>query len=298
MQFKDYYQILGVPPGADADVIKTAYRKLARKFHPDVSKEKNAEERFKDINEAYEVLRDAAKRKAYDGLRARGYRPGEEFRPPPNFGEEFDVDFGEIFGNRGGAGGAGFSDFFESLFGRARAGGGPAPGGRPRSHDVHAKLEVDLDLAYRGGSQRIALDGRTLDVKIPVGVQPAQQIRLRGQGPNGADVMLEIVFRPHRLYAVEGRNLTLKLPVTPWEAALGATVEVPTLGGSVDLKIPPGTVNGRRLRLKGRGLPGPEPGDQYVVIDVQAPVPNTDEQREAYEKLREAFPDFTPRKDL
>lgn len=297
MQFKDYYQILGVPAGADADVIKTAYRKLARKFHPDVSKEKNAEERFKDINEAYEVLRDAKKRKAYDGLRARGYRPGEEFRPPPNFEQDFNFDFGEIFGNRGAGGGAaggGFSDFFESLFGGARQ-RGAGPGARARPQDLHARLEIDLETAYAGGMTRVGLDDKTLDVKIPSGVQPGQQIRLRGQGPGGADVLLEIAFKPHRTYSVDGRDLTVKLPLAPWEAALGATVKVPTLAGSVEMRIPAGAKSGKKLRLKGRGLPGAEPGDQYVQIEVQAPSAESEAQREAYEKLKSAFPDFAPR---
>jgi curved DNA-binding protein len=297
MQFKDYYQILGVPPGADADVIKTAYRKLARKFHPDVSKEKNAEERFKDINEAYEVLRDNQKRKAYDNLRARGYRPGEEFRPPPNFEQDFNVDFGEIFGNRGGGGDAGgFSDFFESLFGRARAGGaGRGPGPQPRAQDLRAHIDIDLETAFSGGTTRIALDGKTLDVKIPPGVQPGQQIRLRGQGPHGENILLEIGFKPHATYAIDGRDLIVKLPVAPWEAALGATVEVPTLAGSVELRIPAGSKSGKKLRLKGRGLPGAEAGDQYVIVEIQAPAPETDAQREAYAALQAAFPDFAPR---
>ena len=300
MQFKDYYQILGVPPGADADVIKTAYRKLARKFHPDVSKEKNAEDRFKDINEAYEVLRDAKKRKAYDNLRAQGYRPGEEFRPPPNFEQDFNFDFGEIFGNRGaghGSGDAGgFSDFFESLFGRARAGGaGRGPGPQPRVHDLNARIDIDLETAFSGGTTRISLDGKMLDVKIPAGVQPGQRIRLKDQGPHGENVLLEIGYKPHPRYTVDGRDLTVKLPLAPWEAALGATVEVPTLAGSVELRIPAGSKGGKKLRLKGRGMPGAEAGDQYVVLDVQAPAVESDAQREAYEALKAAFPDFAPR---
>jgi len=291
MRFKDYYDILGVPPGADADVIKTAYRKLARKFHPDVSKEKHAEDKFKDVNEAYEVLKDADKRRAYDDLRARGYRPGQEFQPPPNFGQEYGVDLDEIL--RGsGAGGGGFGDFFESLFGNARAGGArphARPRGGARAATQTARVEIDLETAFTGGTQRLGLGARTLDVKIPAGILPGQQIRLRGQADGGGDLMLEIALRPHARFVLEGKDLTVKLPLAPWDAALGSTVEVPTLAGSVQLRVPPGTGSGKRLRLRGRGMPGMPPGDQYVALEVQAPAPASDEQREAYERLATAF---------
>ncbi|HQY37527.1 MAG TPA: DnaJ domain-containing protein, partial [Pseudomonadota bacterium] len=240
MQFKDYYEILGVPAGADADVIKSAYRRLARKYHPDVSKEKDAENRFKAVNEAYEVLRDAKKRAAYDQLRAGGYRPGEEFRPPPDWGQDFDFD--------GGGDASGFSDFFDSLFGRAR--GGAAPGPR-RARTVQARIEVDLETAHAGGTARIQVGGRTLDVKIPAGVQAGQQIRLANQAPGGGDLMLEVQFRAHPQFSVQGRDVTVQVPLMPWQAALGATLNVPTLGGPVELKVPPGTAGGRKLRLKG-----------------------------------------------
>ena len=295
MKFKDYYETLGVPPGADADVIKSAYRKLARKYHPDVSKEKDAEERFKAVNEAYEVLKDAKKREAYDELRAGGYRPGEEFRgPPPGFRRDHgDFDFE-------GGDSEGFSDFFESLFGRFRGGAGPGPGphGPRRPQATRARLQVELERVHEGGRERIQVDGKTLEVNIPRGIEEGKAIRLAGQGPGGGDLLLEIAYRPHRLYSVEGRNLTLKLPIAPWEAALGATVPVPTLGGSVELKIPAGSTTGRKLRLKGRGLPGDPPGDQFVVFEVQAPRADADAQRDAYESLRRAFPDFDPRRSM
>jgi curved DNA-binding protein len=297
MEFKDYYEALGVEPGAGEAEIKAAYRRLARKYHPDVSKEKGAEERFKSVNEAYEVLRDKDKRAQYDQLKARGYRPGEDFRPPPDFG-----DFGaggSPFGGGGfrfeqGMGGDGFSDFFESLFGggrnRGRNGGAPQPPG-----DTRAKLAIPLEVAYSGGMQKIGVDGRTLEVKIPTGIRPGQVIRLAGQGAAGpggkrADLLLEIDYKPHADFEVDGRNILFTLPLAPWDAALGTRVSVPTLGGQVDLRVPPDSDTGRKLRLRGRGLPGkPEPGDQIVEIEVYAPRADNESQREAYSKMAEAF---------
>lgn len=292
MQFKDYYEVLGVKPDAKDAEIKSAYRRLARKYHPDVSKESGAEEKFKSVNEAYEALKDPQRRKAYDQLRAGGYRAGDEFRgPPPNWQRETDFEFGE-------GGGADFSDFFESLFGRMGA------RGPMRGRDLHAQIAIDLETAYRGGSERISLrDGggeRTLDVRIPAGIQPGQQIRLAGQGYPGAnggpagDLLLEIGIRESNRFALEGRNVHLRLPVTPWEAALGATVPVPTLGGDVELRIPAGSDTGRKLRLRGRGWPGATPGDQIVTLEVHAPKVETDEQRKLYEEMSEAF-SFDPR---
>jgi curved DNA-binding protein len=291
MQFKDYYEVLGVPPGADADVIKSSYRRLARKFHPDVSKEKDAEERFKAVNEAYEVLKDAKKRAAYDQLRARGYRPGEEFRPPPNFDHDFD------FGAGGAAGGdaGGFSDFFETLFGRTRGGGAAGPGVR-RPRDSRARLEVDLERAYAGGAERVSVNGKTLDVRIPAGVQPGQNIRLAGQGAGGGDLLLEITYRAHPRFRVEGRDVSVIVPISPWEAALGGMIPVPTLGGEVELKVPAGTASGKRLRLKGRGMPGAVPGDQYVELVIQTPEASDDRAIAFYEDMAKRFKGFDPRR--
>ena len=287
MQFKDYYDILGVPPSASADVIKSAYRKLARKYHPDVSKEKDAEDRFKEVNEAYDVLKDAEKRQHYDALRARGYRPGEEFRPPPDFGD-VDVDFG-------GEGGLG--DLFEALFGRGRGGfnGRAAPRGPTRPRPMTAKLAIDLERAFAGGPERVQVGERTIEVKIPAGIDPGRQIRLAKQAPGGGDLLLEIEYRPHPRFSVEGRDVSLRLPIAPWEAALGATVSVPTLAGAVELRIPAGSGGGRRMRLRGRGLPGQPPGDQYVVLEVVVPPAEDAERRALYERLRDAYPDFDPR---
>jgi curved DNA-binding protein len=304
MEFKDYYSVLGIEPGAGEGEIKTAYRRLARKFHPDVSKEAGAEEKFKSVNEAYEVLRDKEKRAAYDQLRTRGYRPGEEFRPPPDFGEQFrrghggngfEFEFGE-------GGGGGFSDFFESLFG-GRGGGfrgaqqqGPAPAGG----DIRAKLSVPLEVVFSGGAQRISVEGRELEVKIPQGIRPGQVIRLSGQGRPGrgrnGDLLLEIEYRPHAQFEVDGLNVLHTLPLAPWEAALGATISVPTLGGAVELKIPPNSDTGRKLRLRGRGLPGkPAAGDQIVELEVRTPKAMTDEQKKLYREMEKAFA-FDPRR--
>ena len=290
MQFKDYYDILGVEAGAGEAEIKTAYRRLARKYHPDVSKEAGAEERFKAINEAYEVLRDKEKRAAYDQLKAQGYRPGEEFRPPPDFGQggfggfQFDPEFG----------GGGFSDFFEQLFG----GGREHPGARARPQppgDTRAKLAIPLELAYSGGRQRLGVDGRTLEVNIPAGIAPGKVIRLAGQGQRGGALLLEIDYLPNAQFEVDGRNVLHTLPVAPWQAALGATLAVPTLGGEVELRVPPGSDTGRKLRLRGRGLPGAPPGDQIVEIEVRAPKAETEAQKALYRQMEEAF-EFDPRR--
>ncbi|MET7141871.1 DnaJ domain-containing protein [Xanthomonas sp. PPL139] len=291
MEFKDYYATLGVEPSAGDAEIKTAYRRLARKYHPDVSKEPGAEEKFKAVNEAYEALRDPPKRAAYDQLRAQGYRPGEEFHAPPNYGGAQGFDFEEVFGN-GGAGG-GFSDFFESLFARqqrARQGGaGPGPGpGTPRG-DTRAKLAVPLEAVYAGDSVRITINGKQLDVRVPKGVRPGQVIRLSGQGNGGSNLLLEIEYAAHPQFEVDGRNILYTLQVTPWQAALGTTISVPTLGGAVELKIPPESDAGRKLRLRGRGLPGTPPGDQIVELEVLAPAPETEAQRKAYRGLAKAF---------
>ncbi|RYZ70087.1 MAG: J domain-containing protein, partial [Lysobacteraceae bacterium] len=259
-------------------------------YHPDVSKEAGAEDKFKSVNEAYEALRDPQKRKAYDQVRAQGYRPGEEFRPPPDFGRGGaggqGFDFEEVFGSDG-AGGGGFSDFFEGLFGR-RAQAGPARGPRPPG-DSRAKVSVPLQAVYQGSSVRLVLNGRQLDVRVPKGVRPGQVIRLAGQGEGGGNLLLEVEYAADPQFEVDGRNIIHVLPVAPWQAALGATVSVPTLGGAVDLKVPAESEAGRKLRLRGRGLPGTPPGDQIVELEITAPRPINERQRSIYRMLANAF---------
>lgn len=279
MEFKDYYKALGVEATASEAEIKTAYRRLARKYHPDVSKEAGAEERFKAVNEAYEVLKDKDKRSQYDQLRASGYRPGEDFRPPPGFGGGgFQFDFNEMGGN------AGFSDFFESLFGGARRSQPPPSGSRVR-------LAIPLERAYSGGKQKIRIGERTLEIGIPAGIRPGQTIRLAGQGERGGDLMIEISYHEHPEFELDGQNVLYTLSLMPWQAALGATVSVPTLGGKVGLKVPPESDSGKRLRLKGRGMPGKTgSGDQLVEIEITAPAPQTPEQAALYRRMAELFP--------
>lgn len=314
MEFKDYYKILGVSRDAAQDEIKRAYRKLARKYHPDVSKEADAEERFKEIGEAYEVLKDPQKRAAYDQVGSR-WREGQEFRPPPDWDAGFEFKGGGFTG----ADAFGFSDFFESLFGRGAAWGrGPSTRGGFQFHgeDHYAKILIDLEDSYRGGTQTISLKmpelqpsghvaskTHTLQVKIPPGIQEGQRIRLAGQGSPGVgsapsgDLYLEVHFKPHPLFRAEGRDIYLDLPVTPWEAALGAKMAVPTLGGKVELKIPSGAQTGQKLRLKGRGLPGRPPGDHYVVLRIVTPPADSEEAKALYEKMARTMP-MNPRRHL
>jgi curved DNA-binding protein len=290
MQFKDYYETLGVARGADADEIKRVYRKLARKYHPDVSKEKNAEARFKDVQEAYEVLRDPEKRAAYDQL-GHNYRPGQQFRPPPGWEQRFGHSGGPAGGQRF-ADMNGFSDFFSSLFGGAAGGPGHAP--EPAEAGT---IEVSLEEAYSGTKCRVTVHEnghpRSVDVQIPAGIADGQALRVGGGGQR-ASLLLRVKLRPHPLYAVQGKDVQIELPLAPWEAALGAKVAVPTLGGTVELTIPAGAQTGQKLRLRGRGLPGTPHGDQLVSIKLVTPAAQTAEAREAYERMKRDLK-FDPR---
>ncbi|MBT8518017.1 DnaJ domain-containing protein [Polynucleobacter paneuropaeus] len=323
MKFRDYYETLGVARGATEAEIKTAYRKLARKYHPDVNKEKDAEDRFKEIGEAYSVLKDTEKRAAYDQM-GSNWKQGQDFSPPPNWnaGFEFADDPNAGFGGYGGSYDGDQSEFFESLFGRGRnRQGGRSSNARQGMHfkgqDHHAKILIDLADAYNGAKRTISLhmptqdpeghvitQERKLDVNIPKGIKAGQNLRLSGQGGPGmgdggaGDLYLEIDFHPSPLYKVDGKDVYLDLPMAPWEAALGTSVNIPTPAGStLELTIPPNTKSGRKMRLKGKGIPSKEPGDFYVVPNIVLPEAQSAAQKAAYQELEKAF-DFKPRSHL
>jgi curved DNA-binding protein len=287
MQYRDYYEILGVTRGADADEIKRAYRKLARKFHPDVSKEKNAEDKFKEVQEAYEVLRDAEKRAAYDQL-GRDFRNGQQFRPPPDWSQRFGQSGGQRFSDLNG-----FSDFFSSLFGGSGSGGSA----QPEADAGH--LDVTVEEAFSGTKRRIAINEqgrqRQVDVQIPAGVSEGQSLRIPGIGGRSS-LIFKVRLRPHHLYEVAGKEVHIELPLAPWEAALGAKVAVPTLGGTVELTVPAGAQAGQKLRLRGRGIPGNPAGDQIVTLKLVAPAAQTPAAKEAYERMKREL-NFDPRAD-
>lgn len=322
MKFKDYYKIIGVAPEATADEIKTAYRKLARRLHPDVSKEPGAAQRFTEVGEANDALKDPARRAVYDQVRASGWRDGQEMDappPPPASSRTRDFDQGEQT-----------SDFFESLFrrqafggGGGRAGGGgERSGGREHVHergqDLTYPLVVSLEESFHGGERQLKLQtptmddhgdlvtsNRTINVKIPKGVVQGTKMRLKGQGQTGSgekgkngNLFLDIELAAHALYFVAGSDLSLTVPIAPWEAALGAQMAVPTLGGTVTATIPAGAQQGQKLRLKGRGLPSEPPGDQYLILNiVMPPTAASDKAKELYHSLA-AEADFNPRAAL
>ncbi len=314
MDYKDYYEILGLERTATQDEIKRAYRKLARKYHPDVNKDADAEAKFKEAGEAYEVLKDTEKRAAYDQLGAN-WQSGQNFRPPPGWDEGFEFSGSGFEQADPGA----FSDFFETLFGQARAQGA---GGRARQEfhaqgqDHHARIMIDLKDAYEGATRTISLRApevdetghvvvrdRSIRVKIPKGISEGQHIRLAGQGTPGVgqgragDLYLEVQFQPDPNYTVEGRDVYLNLPIAPWEAALGGKVKCPTPSGTVDLSVPKNARTGQKLRLRGRGLPGNPSGDLYAVLQIAVPPANTDEDKAFYEQMARDM-DFDPRAKL
>ena len=322
MEFKDYYTIMGVPRDATPDDIKRAYRKLSRKYHPDVSKEKNAEARFKELGEAYEVLKDPEKRTAYDQLGAN-WKEGQDFRPPPGWnagaeqagkGAQWDFNSGDASDH---------SDFFESLFRQGFAGAGSRSSARSSSsrpsfsapgEDRHAKIQIDVEDSYNGATRTISLrvpemsdQGHVIPREhqitftVPKGIRAGQHIRLAGQGAAGVgqggpgDLYLDVEFTPHSLYRVDKHDVYMDLPIAPWEAALGAEVEAPTPTGRVEVKVPAGSATGRKLRLKGRGLPGVTPGDFYFVLQILVPAADTESAKAFYESMSSQFKSFNPR---
>ena len=313
MDYKDYYKIVGVERDAKQDEIKRAYRKLARKYHPDVSKEKDAEAKFKELGEAYEVLKDPEKRSAYDQLGAN-WKEGQDFHPPPNWDAGFEFNSGYANSNDSAT-----SDFFESLFGRAAGANANYrhySNNNAQGQDHHAKILIDISDSYKGVVRDIVLKTpeideygklvnkqKTLNVKIPKGVKQGQKIRLAAQGSKGigggspGDLYLQIEFNAHPLFNVDGKDVYMKLPVTPWEAALGATVMLPTPNGKLELKIPPGSSGGKNLRLKGQGLPGQSPGDIFVVLEVAIPAAKSEAEKEIYRKMEQTFK-FNPRQAM
>lgn len=310
MEFKDYYDILGVESEASQEDIRRAYRKLARKYHPDVSDESDAEARFKDVSEAYEVLKDPEKREAFDQVRSQpqgGGAQGDGWQPPPGWERGFGFGGGGFTQSDP----SGFSDFFDTLFG-GRPGAGGGFDFAMRGADQRAAITIDLVTAHQGGQRTLtiqapAADGgasrsRKLNVRIPPGVTDGQHIRLRGQGEPGSggapsgDIILEVDIAPDPRFRLEGRDIHYTLPMAPWEAALGARIEVPTLDGAVELTVPEDSQSGQRLRLKGRGLGGKRRGDQYVVLRMVTAPADSDAARDAYQRMAETF-DFNPREE-
>jgi curved DNA-binding protein len=319
MEYKDYYQVMGVARSATQDDIKRAYRQLARKYHPDVNQASDAEARFKELGEAYEVLKDPEKRAAYDRLGSQ-WKQGHDFQPPPGWNSGFETSSDGSGGFEGQDMGE-QSDFFESLFRRgfarrqSEAAGGA--GFHAQGQDSHAKIEIRLEEAYHGGSRRVTLQmpqvdaqGRVvlrehpIEFNIPRGVRAGQRIRLAGQGGLGlgegprGDLYLEVAFLPHPHYRVDKHDVYLNLPVAPWEAALGAVIEAPTPSGSVELTVPANSAEGRKLRLKGRGIPGKTPGDFYFVLKIAVPPADSETEKAAYREMAKTFASFNPRREL
>ena len=296
MEYKDYYKILGVSRDVSKPDLKKAYKKLARKYHPDVSKETNAEEKFKEVGEAYEALKDPEKRAQYDRF-GSNYQNGQSFSPPPGWGQQRRQRPGASASN------GDFSSFFDSMFGDS----GGDDNFYAAGEDVSSKITVTLEEAFSGATKPIrrpsgSRQKGTLNVKIPAGITAGKKIRLSGQGKDGmggkpGDLYIEVAIAPHSHYKVEGKDIYLDLPIAPWEAALGAKITVPTLAGKISLKIPANAKSGQKMRLKGRGLPSKEAGDQFVVLQIMVPSADTDTAKKLYQQMAEEL-HFNPREIL
>ncbi|MCG6917983.1 MAG: DnaJ domain-containing protein [Deltaproteobacteria bacterium] len=318
VKFQDYYEILGVGRNASDAEIKRAYRKLARKYHPDVNKDKGAEEKFKQINEAHEVLKDPEKRKLYDQL-GSNWQAGQDFKPPPGW-ENVHFEFSTGPGAEAFDFGGGFSDFFETLFGGRMGGGGRASARQGswvmRGQDQEAEIEIDLESAYHGATRTLTLQGHEIDaqgqvrprvqniqVKIPAGVTDGTRIRLTGKGGEGmgggppGDLYLKVHIEPHPRFTTDGHNLQTEVALAPWEAALGTTVQVVTMDGTVNLKVPPGSQSGQKLRLRGKGFPkkGGQRGDLIVRLKIVVPKDLTAREKELFAEMAKVS-SFNPRK--
>jgi len=295
MEYKDYYKILGVSRDVSKEDLKKAYRKLARKYHPDVSKEANAEAKFKEVGEAYEALKDPEKRAQYDQF-GSNYQNGQSFTPPPGWGQQ-----------GGGAGAGNFSSFFDNMFGGGGMGGGGRDNFYAQGENVNTKITISLEDAFLGAKKTIRRPSSskqtgTLNVKIPAGITAGKKIRLSGQGEAGmgnnpGDLFLEVAIAAHAHYRLQDKDIYLDLPIAPWEAALGAKVTVPTLAGKINLKIPAGAKSGQKMRLKGRGLPSKEAGDQFVVLQIMTPPADNDVAKQLYQQMAEEL-HFNPRETL
>jgi len=285
MEYKDYYKTLNLEKTADKDQIRKSYRSLRKKYHPDISKEVNAEAKFKDVQEAYEVLSDPAKRREYDSMGSGGFRGGDSFGRPSGYG-----------GSTGGFdNNSGFSDFFDTFFGRGSFDGSQS---RRKPKAQTATISLDLEDVFSGASKRIRIQGGdSVQVKIPKGIEEGKKIRLAGKASNGGDLLLQIQINKHPKFRLEGKDVYVDLPLAPWESTLGTSVTVPTLGGSIKLTIPEGAKSGSKMRLKGKGLPSASAGDQYVVIKVVTPPAKTEEQRALYKKMQDLF-EWDPRQSL
>lgn len=306
MDFKDYYKVLGVSRDADADTIKKAFRKAARKYHPDINAGPDAEAKFKDVNEAYEVLKDPDRRAAYDQLGREPPAGQGTYQPPPGWEESFS------FSGEGPQNSEAFSDFFETLF--RRGGGADAGMGGGRGQDSHGRIEISIEDAYSGAERQlnlrapvlgpngqVTMQDRKIAVQVPKGIMAGQHIRLPGQGGHGpagaGDLFLEVTFAAHPVFRPEGKDLYLDLPVAPWEAALGGHVVMPTPGGKVDLRIPKNARSGQKMRLKGKGLPGTSPGDIYATLKIINPKVENETARAFFEQMAQEMP-FDPRANM